>query len=129
MFPFAPSCVVLNDPDLHEEVSVRKPLPVHPLGDEVMTPVVGTGVIITSNGALWKRLHNMMMPAFSWKHIRDITGIMIEDCNLFRKALEEKAGTGASFSMMDLGGKLVFDIIARAVFNRRLHAQTSGSRY
>ena len=94
-----------------------------------MAPVVGKGVIITSNGALWKRLHNMMMPAFSWKHIRDMTGIMIEECDLFREALEEKAGTGAPFSMMDLGGKLVFDIIARAVFNARLHAQTGGSRY
>lgn len=129
LWPFAPSCVVLNDPDLHELVTVRHPLRVHPLGDKVMAPVVGKGVIITSNGALWKRLHNMMLPAFSWKHIRDMTGIMVEECELFREALERRAGTGTPFSMMDIGAKLIFDIIARAVFNTRLHAQTTGSEY
>ena len=129
LWPFVPCCLVLTDPSLLEYVSTKHPLPQHPLGDQVMAPVVGKGVIITANGPLWKKLRAIMTPAFSWKHIRDMTPIMVEECILFRDALEKRAGTGRPFSMMDLGARLIFDIIARAVFNFPLHAQTTGCQY
>lgn len=129
LWPVAPSSVILTDPALLEYVSTKHPLPQHPLGDNVMAPVVGKGVMITANGPLWKRLRTIMTPAFSWKHIRDMTPIMVDECNLFREALDKRSGTGQPFSMMDLGARLIFDIIARAVFNFPLHAQTTGSRY
>lgn len=129
LWPFAPGCAVLNDPDLHEEVTVRKPLPVHHLADSILAPVVGKGAIVTNNGVLWKKLHKIMAPAFSWNRIRDMTSIMVEECELLYEALERRAGTGAPFSMIDLGSKLILDIMARALFNTRLHGQTTGSPY
>lgn len=129
LWPFAPGCVVFNDPDLHEEVTVENPLPVHRIADSVIAPIVGKGAIVTNNGALWKKLHRMMAPAFSWKHVRNMTCIIVEECELFDKTLEKRAGTGAPFSMLDLTSKLIFDIMARTVFNARVHAQTTGSQY
>lgn len=127
-WPVAPSSVVLNDPALLEQVTVSKPLRTHPLGKNVMGPVVGDTVIIVVNGPLWKRLHNAMAPAFSWNHIRGLTGMMIDEIALFQKTLEKRAEDGKAFSMEKESAKLIFDIIARSVFNFRLHAQTTGSQ-
>lgn len=129
LLPPSPSCVVLTDPDLIENVTTSHPLRVHPLGDNVMAPVVGKGVIITSNGPLWKKLHNVMVPAFSWKHILGMPSIIVDECEPFREALHQRAGKREPFSMMNLGARLIFDIIAQAVFNTRLHTQTKGCRY
>lgn len=127
LWPIAPSQVVLTDPSLLEEVSVKNPLAQHKLSDDFMAPVTGRNNIATSNGLVWKKLHKAMAPAFSWSHIRSVTGVMVEECQQFRKTLNEKAATGEVFCLEDLGSKVTFDIIARVVFNVRLHAQTTGS--
>src|ERR1019366_9232803 len=43
--------------------------------------------------------------------------------------LDEYARTGEVFSMEEASAKLIFDVIARIVFNFPLHAQTQGSQY
>lgn len=127
LWPIAPSQVVLTDPSLLEEVSVKNPLAQHKISDDFMAPITGRNNIATSNGLVWKKLHKSMAPTFSWSHIRSLTGVMVEECQQFRKTLDEKAATGEVFCFEHLGSKLTFDIIARVVFNVRLHAQTTGS--
>jgi cytochrome P450 len=129
LWPFAPSQVVLSDPALLEQVTVTKPLPQHQLGDDFLAPITGRNNIATANGPMWKEMHKAMVPAFSWSHIRSLTSLIIEECELFREALDRKAATGHVFSMEELGSKLTFDVIARIVLNMRLHAQTTGSVY
>lgn len=70
-----------------------------------------------------------MAPAFSWSHIRNLTSVILEECELFRAALDKYAGTGETFSMEEAGSRLTFDVIARVVFNVRLFAQTTGGEY
>ncbi|KKP04884.1 hypothetical protein THAR02_02985 [Trichoderma harzianum] len=129
LWPIADSSVVLTDPTLMEEVTVRNPLPQHTMSEAFLSPIIGPNVIATVNGPIWKRLHNAMAPAFSWSHIRTLTAVMIDECALYRAALAKYAKSGEVFSVEELSAKLIFDVIGRVVFNFRLHAQTADSPY
>lgn len=128
VWPIAPGSAVLSDPGLLEQITVLKPLPQHPLSEEVLSPMVGHNVIATVNGPLWKSLHNAMAPAFTWAHIRQLTGLIVDECIEFRNTLEKLSETGEVFSLEHESAKLVFDVIARIVFNYPLNAQTQGSQ-
>jgi cytochrome P450 len=129
LWPAADSMVVLTDPELMNKVTVVKSLPMHTMAEAFISPIVGRNVIATSNGAVWKKTHNAMAPAFSWSHIRNLMSVVVDECMLFRDTLDKLAQTGEVFSMEDTSAKLVFDVIARIVFNFPLHAQTKGSSY
>jgi len=129
LWPAADSMVVLTDPDLMNKVTVVKSLSVHTMAEAFLSPIVGRNVIATSNGAVWKKTHNAMAPAFSWSNIRSLTGVVAGECMLFRNTLDKLAQTGEVFSMEETSAKLIFDVIARIVFNFPLHAQTKGSSY
>ncbi len=129
LWPIAPSQVVLTDPELMNQVTVVKSLPMHTMADDFLAPIIGRNVIATANGAVWKKMHNAMAPAFSWSHIRSLTGVIADETMLFRDTLDRLVQTGEVFSMEDTSAKLIFDIIARIVFNFSLHAQTKRSSY
>jgi cytochrome P450 len=129
LWPIADSQVLLTDPELMNQVTITKPLQIHPMADDFLAPIVGRNTIATSNGPVWKRTHNVMAPAFSWSHIRTLTGMIADETMLFRSTLDRLAQSGEAFSLEDTAGRLVFDIIARIVFNFSLHAQTTGSSY
>ncbi|KAG9231339.1 cytochrome P450 [Amylocarpus encephaloides] len=128
MWPIADSMIILTDPDLMSKVAVNMALPIHPLAEEVLRPIVGKNVIAGVNGALWKKSHKAMAPAFSWSHVRNMSPVMVDECLTFQKTLDRYADSGEVFSMVNEGGKLIFDVIARLVFNFSLHAQTEGSQ-
>ena len=127
LWPVAPSAVVLNDPGLSEQVTVVQPLRQHKVVDDFLAPILGHDVIAAANGPVWKNLHNAMAPAFSWSHIRNLTGVMAEEGMHFRNTLNQLAKSGEVFSMEETAMKLIFDIITRIVFNFSLNAQTEGS--
>ncbi|KAL7782117.1 cytochrome P450 [Trichoderma ceciliae] len=129
LWPIAPSQIVLSDPELLDMAAITKALPQHQLAEDVLSPITGRNIIAAANGVVWKQLHNAILPAFSWPHIRGVTGVIVDECVLFREALDRRAASGEVFSMEEMGAKLVFDIIARVVFNTSLHAQTTGSSY
>lgn len=129
LWPVTDSMVVLTDPDLMHQVTSVKPLQMHPISEAFMSPIVGRNVIATSNGPVWKKTHNAMSPAFSWSHIRNLGAVVVDECMLFRDTLNKLAQTGEVFSMEETSAKLVFDVIARIVFNTPLYAQTKGSAY
>lgn len=129
LWPIGPASVILSDPGLLEEVTTVKPLyNMHPMADEFMSPIVGKGLIATSNGPIWKGLHKAMTPAFSWGHIRSLTDLIVDECTVFQTNLNKLAATGAVFSMEDLSAKLIFDVITRVVFGFALGAQTTDSQ-
>ena len=128
LWPVGPPSVILSDPGLLEQVTVTKPLPIHPMAEDFMSPIVGRGVIATSNGPAWKGLHKAMSPAFSWSHIRSLTDIIVDECAVFRLNLDKRFKTGELFSLEDLSAKLIFDVIARVIFNFPLNAQTTDSQ-
>lgn len=129
LWPVADSQVVLLDPNLMHQMQVINSLPMHTMADDFLAPIVGRNGIATSNGSVWKKQHNAMVPAFSWSHIRNLTGVMTEEVMHFRNTLDGLAQTGEAFSMEETAARLIFDVIARITFNFPLHAQTQKSSY
>ena len=129
LWPIADPQVVIFNPDLMTYVTVTKPLAMHPMADDFLGPIVGRGNVATSNGPVWKKVHNAMAPAFSWSAIRNTTGIIVEEGMHFRRTLDRLAQSGEAFSMEEKAAELIFDVIARLVFNFPLHAQTQKSSY
>lgn len=128
LWPIGPGTVVITDPKLIELAPVPKPLHVHPQADKFLSLMVGKGCIAALSGGLWKKMHNAMSPAFSPTHVRNLTGVMADEAVVFRSQLEKLSATGEIFSMEEALSKVLFDIVARVVFNAPLHAQTTGSQ-
>lgn len=128
LWPVADPMVVLNVPEVMEQVTVTTDLPKHTISDDFMAPVIGRNNIASANGPAWKKAHNAMRPAFSWSHIRSLTDLMLDECQQFRSTLTQLSASDESFSMEETSAKLIFDIIARILFNQPLYAQTQGSQ-
>jgi cytochrome P450 len=129
LWPVGPPSAIVTDPDLLEQITVTKVLQMHQMAEDFMSPIVGSGVVATANGPVWKSLHRAMSPAFSWSHIRSLTDLIVDECAIFRTNLDKRVKTGELFSLEDLSAKLIFDVIARVVFNFPLNAQTTNSQH
>jgi cytochrome P450 len=127
LWPIATPQVVLTDPELMSRVTINKPLQIHQIADDFISPIVGHNVIAVANGSIWKKAHNAMAPAFSKSHIRSLTDVIVEETMQFRGALDRHAAKEDVFSMEDTAARLIFDVIGRILFNIKLHAQTEGS--
>jgi cytochrome P450 len=128
LWPIGPGTVVITDPKLIELAPTPKPLPVHPQTDAFLSLMVGNGSIAALNGVLWKKMHNAMSPVFSATHVRNLTGVMVDEAVVFRSQLEKLSDTGKTFPMEEAVSRVLFDIVARVIFNVPLHAQTTGSQ-
>jgi cytochrome P450 len=124
LWPLADSFVIVTDPSLMRQATA---LPKHGIVDNFLSSMVGRNTIVAADGPLWKKLHSIMEPAFSWSFIRSLLDLMAQETSHFLKALDGFAGSGEIFSMVNLTTNLVYDITGRIVFNQELHAQTGGS--
>ncbi|OCK82089.1 cytochrome P450 3A30 [Lepidopterella palustris CBS 459.81] len=127
LWPLGPSLLIIADPDTASQVTVLKSYPKHIENANFLSPMVGRNNIASVNGSTWKLLHNMLAPAFAPLHVKNLVGMMADEVTLFRGTLGRMSQTGEVFSMEETAGKLVFDIIGKAVFNFPLNAQTTGS--
>jgi cytochrome P450 len=128
LWPISTPMVVLIEPSIMTQVQVTNVLPMHPMSEDFMKPIVGPDNIASSNGAVWKLMHNNIAPAFSWSHIRNLSAVVIDECDTFRSRLDVLAETEKTFSMETVGSQLVFDVIARIVYSFSLNAQRKGSQ-
>ncbi|KAI9162738.1 Cytochrome P450 monooxygenase ptmG [Paramyrothecium foliicola] len=129
LWPIGPAQVILTEPELMDQVQVFNVRNKHHMGEKLMAPLVGKDNIATANGPAWKWAHKAIAPAFSWSHIRGLTGVMVEEALTLRTAWERFAESGQVFSFERIAGNAIFDIIGRVTINEQLHAQTQGSQY
>lgn len=129
LWPVADPQVILIEPDLMDQVQVKRAYNQHPMSEEMLGNIVGPNVVATANGPVWKKLHHAMAPSFLQSHVRTLTGLMVDETMQFRSRLTSLADGGAAFSFEKECSKLIFDIVAQIVFNFSLHAQTQGSSY
>ncbi|KAF2228137.1 cytochrome P450 [Elsinoe ampelina] len=128
LWPVADAQVIVLDPDLMNRVDINLSLPMHKMGNDFLSPIIGPDAIAVANGPAWKNSHNAMAPAFSLHHIRNMSTVVAEETEIFRSTLDKLAESGETFSMEQTATKLVFDVISRLTFNYSLNAQTTGSQ-
>lgn len=69
-----------------------------------------------------------MNPSFASGHVKNLSAIVVEECATFRETLRKLAREGKPFDMEIKGAELIFDVIARIIYNFPLDAQKSGSQ-
>ncbi|KAL5380031.1 hypothetical protein DPSP01_008068 [Paraphaeosphaeria sporulosa] len=123
LWPAGPSQLIVTDPDLANQFTVLKNHPKHIAAVNSMDAVLGTGNIATADGPAWKAAHNMVAPAFSVSHQRNMAGMMAEEVMVFRSILREMASSGEVFELEKVLQNLVLNTVARSIFEESLDAQ------
>ncbi|KAI1773588.1 cytochrome P450 [Hypoxylon cercidicola] len=126
LWPLTFCQVVITDPDLMDQMIM---LNQHQMFDDKLSPLIGSNVVATANGAVWKKLHNSMAPAFALSHVRTQVGLLTDQTLLLRDTFKRLAKSESPISLEHELSKLTFDIVGRIIFNFPLHAQTKGSPY
>ncbi|KAJ6445383.1 acetamidase regulatory protein [Purpureocillium lavendulum] len=127
LWPIGPSQVVITGCDASAQVTAVRSYPMHPAAEEYLAPMIGENVIAAANGALWKKLHHMLAPAFTPRSVKTLLGPIADKVLLFHGRLRELASAGDAFAMEEEMARLVFDVIGGIVFGVSLNAQKSGS--
>ncbi|MEO0996635.1 MAG: cytochrome P450 [Pseudomonadota bacterium] len=120
------SIVVVNDPALAREV-MTDPLEIFPKNDLMtgaLAPLVGDSIFVSS-GATWRRQRAMIDPAFSHMRINTAFPSMHAAVDDYERLLDERAATGAPFSLDLAMSELTADIICRTIFSTPLKSQTA----
>ncbi|KAL6923928.1 hypothetical protein ACHAP8_007250 [Fusarium lateritium] len=126
LWPIGPGLVIITDPKLIEQAPIPRPLVPHPMTNTFIAPIVGENNIPTKSGTEWKKLHNLMSPAFSNTHARSLVSVMVDASRMLRSKLDEFSVTGQVFSMEDLMIKVIFQIVSRHILNAGSYAQKAG---
>jgi cytochrome P450 len=69
LWPMSWGQVIVLDPDVAQYMTVTKNHPKHVVEVQSIDPLIGTGNVVTTDGARWKYLHKMLSPAFAVQHI------------------------------------------------------------
>lgn len=145
LWPFSCGQLVVADPDIALHITVTKNHPKHEAEKMFIDPLVGPGNIVTSEGSVWKYLHQMLSPAFAIQHIskmrpavsavRTLTCLIellmkiqiAEEFMELRSMLHDKAKSGEIFKFEEMTLHTTFDVIGKAAFGQSLNAKTKGS--
>ncbi|KAI1768947.1 cytochrome P450 [Hypoxylon sp. FL1150] len=124
LWPFTFGLVIVTDPDLMDEMINMNQ---HRMFDDTLSPLIGSNVVATANGPVWKKLHNWMAPAFALSHVRTQVGLLTDQTLLLRDTFKKLAKSKSVISLEGELSKLTFDIVGRIIFNFPLYAQTKGN--
>ncbi|KAF1842779.1 cytochrome P450, partial [Cucurbitaria berberidis CBS 394.84] len=127
LWPAAPGQVVVTNPDVALHMTAIRNHPKHEAEKWFVDPLIGTGNIVSTNGARWKYLHKMLSPAFSITHISNMRSMVAAEVMKFRSILQRKSESGDTFRLEDITQHLTFDVITTATFGHSLDAQTKGN--
>lgn len=127
LWPLGPEQLIIIDPELASRYISARNLPKHQLQAVFLDPILGEGNIITVNGPRWKRLHNMLAPAFSTSRVSGMTRLIADDVKIFYSVLSDLSNTGKPFRLEDKIAALVFDIIYKTIYDASANAQIQGS--
>ncbi|KAI0156745.1 cytochrome P450 [Hypoxylon sp. FL1284] len=124
LWPLTFCQVIVTDPELMDQMIMMNQ---HQMFDDKLSPLIGSNVVATANGAIWKKLHNSMAPAFALSHVRTQVGLLTDQTLLLRDTFKRLAKSKSVISLETELSKLTFDIVGRIIFNFPLDAQTKGS--
>src|SRR5262245_37442703 len=109
LWPFGPEQLIITDPELAAQYITPRKLPKHHLQAKYLDPILGEGNIITSNGVRWKRVHDILAPAFSTSRVFGMATLVAENIRVFHNILCEKADDVKEFRLEDTISTLTFD--------------------
>jgi cytochrome P450 len=127
LWPLAPSICVITDPDVAQHLTVTRNHEKHKEEKGAIDPMIGSGNIVTTEGARWKMLHKMLAPAFSIMHVTNQRPMIAEAVMEFRAILKKFAESGETFELEKCAEQMTLDVIGQATFGHSLGAQAGKS--
>lgn len=128
LWPFGPEFVVCSSPDAAALLTTTTPFPQSSIVEQFFAGSLGPSFIESTNGALWKELHQMLAPGLTPSAVRSYHQFIIDEAKLFHDRLQQFAALGETFDIHGELGKYPFEVIWQIFFGERLDAQSKGSR-
>lgn len=128
LYPFGPTMICLTSPEVAAYVVQTRSYGKHKMVEELVAPVLGGNSIVALNGAPWKLVHNMLLPAFKPSAVKGLLVAIGEETLVLRDRLVKMSKQGKPVSMEEESGKTIFEISMRALVGVGVGAQKdSGS--
>ncbi|KAM0470470.1 hypothetical protein ACHAP7_009534 [Fusarium lateritium] len=130
LWPARFTILVLNNPDMFNQVALKPSLPKHPtVGNFLSTLVDPAHSIVTQEGNNWKTWRSAFNPGFSPSHMLTFVPAIVEEVQVFVSLLEQNATQNNLFRMERYSTRLTLDIIGRLVMDERFQCQTSANPF
>jgi cytochrome P450 len=111
LWPFGPSQMILVSPESADLVTKVTDYPLHEMGINYLSGLVGENAMGATNGEKWKVTHRLLAPAFRASSIKAMAGVVADETvGLFTPFLERCAKEGGVFSMETAAAKLLLSI-------------------
>ncbi|GAB7354358.1 hypothetical protein MBLNU459_g4865t1 [Dothideomycetes sp. NU459] len=127
-WPLGPPSIVVTDPDIMSQFTVKRSLPKHPelpVVADFTDPIAGRDNMVVSEGQQWKTWRGAFNPGFSASHLMTLMSGIVDDVSVFRDILEQRARTNELFRMEHLATRLTIDIIGNVILDTRFNSQRS----
>lgn len=122
-WPFGPTMLVVLDPDMIHEMTVKQSQPKHPEVEMFMQNFGGDSNLVSAEGATWKKWRSAFNPGFSAAHLMTMVPVIVDECAVFSEVMAEHAKKNDLFRMERAATRLTVDIIGRVVLDHALNSQ------
>ncbi|KAH6640378.1 cytochrome P450 [Chaetomium tenue] len=119
LWPFGPEFVVCSGPDAAAALTTVAAFPQADMVREFFTPTVGTGFIETTDGPLWKELHQMLAPGLTPGATRGYHDLIIDEAESLHNRVRRVADSGEVTDMAHQIGQYPFSIIWKIFFGEK----------
>lgn len=123
VWPMGPPTLIICEPDLAEQITVKISLDKHPMVKEYLKQHLGSENMAAANGTVWKRARTTYNPGFAIPHLMTVISKIVEDVLVFHEVLSEYAENQEVFQMESTAMKLSFDVIGSLVLDLGLNSQ------
>ncbi|XP_076328734.1 cytochrome P450 3A5-like [Tachypleus tridentatus] len=125
--------LLIGEPDILRDIQIKEFLsfadrpPSIPGGQ---TPVgLASDALIALKGQSWKRVRNVLTPAFSSSKLKQLTQLINDAVNILLNKIREKASSGQRFDIYQFYEQITLDIISRAAFGIKTNSQKDTNHF
>ncbi|EME79459.1 uncharacterized protein MYCFIDRAFT_167334 [Pseudocercospora fijiensis CIRAD86] len=122
-WPLGPPIMVITNPDMANQITIKYNPPKHPLVAEFMVNFGGKYDLVSEEGAVWKKWRSAFNPGFAPGHLITQVSTIVDECQVFCDIMEKRARNNELFRMEPAATKLTVNIIGKIVLDLDLNAQ------
>jgi cytochrome P450 len=119
MWPFGPEFIVCSGPDAVAELTTVTAFPQADIVRDFFSSTIGTGFIETTDGPLWKELHQMLAPGLTPGATRTYHDLIIDEAKSLHGRVRRVADSGEVTDMAYQIGQYPFSIIWKIFFGEK----------
>ncbi|KAH7013996.1 cytochrome P450, partial [Macrophomina phaseolina] len=129
LWPFSPPWLIVTDPVLADQVSVKPSLPKFGQLKAILRPYIGVNNLVVQEGHEWKRWRTLFNPAFSAGALQQYMPALVDICRSFCDTLSNYARSGECFQLEPLAVNLTVEIIGHIILGSSFATSPDGKGY